>query len=61
MEVSGHVHALFALTPGKGWAIELSGLDGKENSAASRNLSPVLYLSSRYTNRHIQAPRLNEI
>ena len=61
MDVTSHVHAPFALTPGKGWATELSGHDGKENSAASRNLFPVLDLFSCYTDWHTQAPRLNEI
>lgn len=59
--MTGHFHAPFALTPGKGWAIELSGHDGKENSATSKNLSPVLDLSSCYADRNTQAPRLSEI
>jgi len=32
MDVTGHVYAKFASTPGKGWAIVLSGHHGKENS-----------------------------
>lgn len=59
--MTGHVHAPFALTLGKGWAIELSGRDGKENSAASKNLSPVLDLPSCNTDWHTQAPRLSEV
>jgi len=61
MDMTGHVRAPFALTPGKGWAIELSGRDGKENSATSKNLSPVLDMSSCYADRHTQASRRNEI
>ena len=61
MDVTGHVHVPYALTPDKGWAIELSGCDGKENSATSKNLSAVLDLSNCYADRHTQAPRLNEI